>query len=64
MAAFLNERWKGMYPIAWGDTLAEVQFTSWLYKGVCGLQPGKDEENDCCNKSSKEISNGENGEKE
>lgn len=37
MASFLNERWKGMYPIAWGDTLAEVQFTSWLYKGVCGL---------------------------
>lgn len=37
LASFLNERWKGMYPIAWGETLVEIQFTSWLYGGVCGL---------------------------
>ena len=37
LSGFLNERWKGMYPVAWGETLAEIQFTSWLYKGVCGL---------------------------
>ncbi len=34
---FLNERWKGMYPVSWGDTLSEIQFTLWLYNGVCGL---------------------------
>ena len=34
---FLNERWKGMYPIAWGESLVEIQFTSWLYNGVCGI---------------------------
>lgn len=34
---FLNERWKGMYPVAWGHTLSEIQFTSWIYEGVYGL---------------------------
>ncbi|MBP3426460.1 MAG: anaerobic glycerol-3-phosphate dehydrogenase subunit A [Rikenellaceae bacterium] len=37
LAAFLNERWRGMYPVAWNDTLCETQFTSWVYEGVCGL---------------------------
>ena len=37
LASFMNERWKGMFPVAWGDTLAEAQFTSWIYEGVCGL---------------------------
>ncbi|MGL5683359.1 MAG: anaerobic glycerol-3-phosphate dehydrogenase subunit A [Marinifilaceae bacterium] len=37
LAKFMNERWKGMYPIAWGETLCEIQFTSWVYEGVCGL---------------------------
>lgn len=37
LASFLNERWKGMYPVAWGETAVEIQFTSWLYNGVCGL---------------------------
>ena len=31
LASFMNERWKGMFPVAWGDTLAEAQFTSWIY---------------------------------
>lgn len=34
---FLNERWKGVYPIAWGDTLRESEYTAWVYEGVCGL---------------------------
>jgi glycerol-3-phosphate dehydrogenase len=34
---FLNERWKGIRPISWGDTLRETQFSSWLYNGVCDL---------------------------
>ena len=37
LTAFLNERWKGMAPVAWGDTLRESEFTMWLYDGVCGL---------------------------
>ncbi len=37
LASFLGERWKGMYPVAWGETLVENQFTSWLYNGVCGI---------------------------
>lgn len=34
---FINERWKGMQPVAWGDALIEGEFMSWLYEGVCGL---------------------------
>ena len=37
LASFMNERWKGMYPVAWGETLCEAQFTSWIYEGVFGL---------------------------
>lgn len=37
LSAFLNERWKGMAPIAWGDTLRESEYTSWIYESVCGL---------------------------
>ena len=34
---FVNERWKGMRPVAWGDNLAESQLTAWLYGNVAGL---------------------------
>lgn len=37
LAAFMNERWHGMFPVCWGETLCEVQFTSWLYQGVLGI---------------------------
>lgn len=37
LASFMNERWHGMFPVCWGETLCEMQFTSWLYQGVCGL---------------------------
>lgn len=35
---FINERWKGMYPICWGDTLRESEYSQWIYSGVCGLE--------------------------
>lgn len=37
LIAFLNERWKGIKPIAWGDSLRESQYASWVYESVCGL---------------------------
>lgn len=37
LAAFMDERWHGMFPVCWGETLCEVQFSSWLYQGVMGL---------------------------
>jgi glycerol-3-phosphate dehydrogenase len=46
LSAFLNERWKGMYPIAWGETLVETQFTSWLYNGVCGINQLADKQSE------------------
>ena len=38
LSAFLNERWKGVKPIAWGDALRETEFTRWVYQGLCGLE--------------------------
>lgn len=37
LVSFLNERWKGMEPIAWGDTLRESEYMTWVYESVCGL---------------------------
>lgn len=37
LSSFLDERWKGMRPIAWGDTLRESEFTTWIYQHNCGL---------------------------
>ena len=38
VADFMNERWKGMYPVGWGATLAEAQFAANVYQGLCGLE--------------------------
>ena len=44
LSEFLNERWKGVQPIAWGDALRESEFTRWVYLGLCGLpQENRDE---------------------
>ena len=37
LASFINERWKGMRPVAWGTTLSEAQLTATIYEGLCGL---------------------------
>ena len=37
LADFINERWKGIYPISWGDALRESEYSQWVYSGVCGL---------------------------
>lgn len=37
LSHFLNERWKGIRPIAWGDALRESEFTRWVYQGLCGM---------------------------
>ncbi len=37
LASFIQERWKGMYPVTWGATVREAQLTSYLYQGLCGL---------------------------
>ena len=50
LANFLDERWKGMRPVAWGDTLREAQFAASIYQGLCGLdtalekKPGEQQE--------------------
>lgn len=45
LATFINERWKGVQPVAWGDNMAEAQLTSLIYEGLCGINQfrGKEE---------------------
>lgn len=50
LCGFINERWKGMYPVAWGETAAEIQFTSWLYEGVAGLDQWRKDRNETTEK--------------
>ncbi|WP_297207578.1 anaerobic glycerol-3-phosphate dehydrogenase subunit A [uncultured Pluralibacter sp.] len=44
LSDFLNERWKGVQPIAWGDALRESDFTRWVWLGLCGLQKENQDE--------------------
>ena len=37
LKAFMQERWKGMYPVSWGETLRESVYTQWVYSEVLGL---------------------------
>ncbi|MDD5861173.1 MAG: anaerobic glycerol-3-phosphate dehydrogenase subunit A [Prevotella sp.] len=37
LRSFMQERWKGMQPVAWGDTLKENQLTLKIYQELCGL---------------------------
>ena len=37
LADFLDERWKGVKPVAWGSALREAQLTATIYQGLCGL---------------------------
>lgn len=38
LSNFLDERWKGVQPIAWGDAMRESDFTRWIWLELCGLQ--------------------------
>ena len=38
LGAFMEERWKGMYPVAWGETLREAEYTRWVYSHVLGME--------------------------
>lgn len=31
LKTFMNERWKGICPICWGDSLRENEYTQWIY---------------------------------
>ncbi len=35
--AFLNERWKGIRPVAWGTALSEAQLSAMTYQSLCGM---------------------------
>lgn len=41
LANFMNERWQGMRPVAWGSTLSEAQNSAMIYNGLCGITSEK-----------------------
>ena len=44
LKSFMGERWKGMFPVCWGDTMRENEYSEWVYAGVCGLKEETREE--------------------
>nr|WP_269199506.1 anaerobic glycerol-3-phosphate dehydrogenase subunit A [Gallibacterium anatis] len=38
LSSFLEERWRGIEPIAWGDAIREAEFSSWIYYSLLGLK--------------------------
>jgi len=41
LTSFMEERWRGIEPIAWGEAIREAEFTSWMY-GRTDKQQGTD----------------------
>src|SRR3954465_4220533 len=35
---FLQERWKGMWPILYGDQLRQARLDDWIFQGLLGVQ--------------------------
>ena len=35
--SFMEERWRGIQPIAWGEAMREAEFTRWIYQSLLGL---------------------------
>ena len=40
---YLEERFRGVKPVLWGDALKEMEFTCWLYRGLLGLGPEEED---------------------
>lgn len=38
MKMWLEARWRGVRPVAWGEGLREAELVQWLYREVIGLQ--------------------------
>lgn len=36
LSEFLEERWKGIKPVFWGNALREAEFSYWIYEGLFG----------------------------
>ena len=38
LTSFLQERWKGMWPILYGDQLRQARLDDWIFQGLLGVQ--------------------------
>jgi glycerol-3-phosphate dehydrogenase len=38
LKAFLEERWKGMWPILYGDQLRQARFDDWVFQGLLDVE--------------------------
>ena len=37
LVEFIEERWKGIKPVFWGDAMREAEFIYWIYQGLFGM---------------------------
>ena len=38
LLGFLQERWKGVWPILYGDQLRQVRLDDWIFQGVLDVE--------------------------
>ena len=38
LRSFLQERWKGVYPILYGDQLRQARLDDWIFQGLLGVE--------------------------
>jgi glycerol-3-phosphate dehydrogenase len=38
LLSFLQERWKGVHPILYGDQLRQARLDDWIFQGLLGVQ--------------------------
>jgi len=38
LLAFLAERWKGMWPVLYGDQLRQVRLDDWIFHGILDVE--------------------------
>jgi glycerol-3-phosphate dehydrogenase len=36
--SFLEERWKGVHPILYGDQVRQARLDDWIFQGLLGVQ--------------------------
>jgi glycerol-3-phosphate dehydrogenase len=38
LTRFLQERWKGVQPLLWGDQLRQARLDDWIFQGILDIE--------------------------
>ena len=60
LGEFLEERWKGIKPVFWGDAMREGEFTYWIYEGLFGVSDLPEQQPETTHQASSTATNATN----